>query len=50
MTVTHRGTRIHDLANGLPCSNQLSYPSSHSIKGTLVKGGAYHEVYEVTAQ
>ena len=25
MTVTQRGIRTHDLANDLPCSNQLSY-------------------------
>ena len=25
MRVTYGGTRTHDLANGLPCSNQLSY-------------------------
>ena len=25
VTVTQGGTRTHNLANGLPCSNQLSY-------------------------
>ena len=31
MTVTQGGTQTHDLANGLPCSNQLSYQVTHKF-------------------
>ena len=33
MTVTQGGTRTHDLANGLPCSNQLSYWVTRQLSG-----------------
>ena len=33
MTVAQGGTRTHDLANGLPCSNHLSYRVTQQLSG-----------------
>ena len=35
MTVTQGGTRTRDLANGLPCSNQLSYRVTQQLSGRV---------------
>ena len=35
MTVTQGGTQTHDLANGLPCSNQLSYRVTCQLSGWI---------------
>ena len=33
MTVTQGGAQTHDLANGLPCSNQLTYRVIRQLSG-----------------
>ena len=35
MTVTQERTQTHDLANGLPCSNQLSYQVTRQLSGWI---------------
>ena len=35
LTVTQGGTRTRDLANGLPCSDQLSYRVTRQLSGRI---------------
>ena len=39
MTTTQGGTQTHDLANGLPCFNHLSYQVTQQLSGRIEQPG-----------